>query len=205
MASERPSRHVRLRGARSAEGPAGPGTSIRKETRRALPIMRLDAACAGDHPLMERLDTTRSTARGRTEVARSTRAHRCDRLHRWLAACFAAFLAVGPLAHPSTPVVLAGAPVGSPEALIVHDGGGQGQQPAAELRPSQTLAPGILSRTSLPATTFGLPPVEAPLLSPALDQSMFAMQAAISPRGEPRGVLQRSSVGTARTPTGPPA
>ena len=132
------------------------------------------------------------------------RAHRCDMLQRLLAACFAAILAVGPFARPSTPGVLAGPPVAAPEALVAHDGA-KGQQPPAELRPGQSLAPGILSRAALRQTTLGLPPVKAPLLSPAVDEPPLAQQAATAPGGEPRKVLQRSSVGTARTPTGPPA
>lgn len=147
---------------------------------------------------------TRSAARERTEVTSGPRAHRCDMLQRLLAACFAAILAVGPFARPSTPGVLAGPPVAAPEALVAHDGA-KGQQPPAELRPGQSLAPGILSRAALRQTTLGLPPVKAPLLRPIVDQPVMARSGTTVLGGEPRGLFQRSSVGTARTPTGPPA
>ena len=125
-------------------------------------------------------------------------------LQRWLAACFAALLAVGPSTHFSVPLVLAAAPAAAQEALLAHDGA-EGQQPAAELRPDQPLTPGILSRASLLETTLGLPPVKSPLLRPVADQLALALQTTTALGGEPREVLQRSSVGTARTPTGPPA
>ena len=83
--------------------------------------------------------------------------------------------------------------------------GAEGRQPAAELRPAQPLTPGILSRASLLETTLGLPPGKSPLLRPVADQPALALQTTTARGGEPRAVLQRSSVGTARTPTGPPA
>ena len=137
-------------------------------------------------------------------MPRGTRAHRGEVLQRWLAAWFAALLAVGPLARPSIPVELAGAPVASPESLVAHDDT-LGEQPAANLRSSQPLAPGVLSRVPLLDTARGLPPLKSPLLRPAPDRPVLALQAIIALGGEPREVLQRSSVGTARTPTGPPA
>lgn len=134
----------------------------------------------------------------------SARAHRGDRLQPWLAALFAILLALAPFARPSVPVDLGAGPAGSQEELVAHEGA-SGKQPAAELRPAQPLAPGILSRLSLVETTLGLPPVKSPLLRPAADQPVLALQVTTALGGEPREVLQRSSVGTARTPTGPPA
>lgn len=134
----------------------------------------------------------------------AARARRGDKLRPWLAAWFAVFLAVSPFTRSTPPVDLVAAPAASQEALVAHDGT-QDKQPAAKLRPAQPLAPGILSRLSLLETTLGLPPVKSPLLRPAPDQPVLALQAATALGGEPREVLQRSSVGTARTPTGPPA
>jgi hypothetical protein len=143
-------------------------------------------------------------ARETTQVPVGARAHRGDMLQRWLAAWFAALLAVAPFARPSVPVELAALPAASPEALVAHEDA-QGKQPAAGLRPAQPFTPGILSRLALLDTTFGLPPVKPPLLRPAADQAVLVRGTATAPGGEPRGVFQRSSVGTARTPTGPPA
>jgi hypothetical protein len=132
------------------------------------------------------------------------RAHRGDMLQRWLAAWFAALLALAPFARPSAPVELAPLAAASQEALVAHDAA-QGKQPAAGLRPAQPFTPGILSRLALLDTTFGLPPAKPPLLRPAADQPVLAMQTTRALGGETRSVFQRSSVGTARTPTGPPA
>jgi hypothetical protein len=125
-------------------------------------------------------------------------------LQRCLAAWFAALLAIAPFARPSLPVDLAAVPSAAPEALVAHDEA-EGKHPAAELRPDQRFTLGILSRLSLLETTLGLPPVKPPLLRPAADQPLAALQATTKGGGEPRGVFQRSSVGTARTPTGPPS
>jgi hypothetical protein len=124
-------------------------------------------------------------------------------LQRCLAAWFAALLAVVPFARPCVPVELAALPAASPEALVAQDHA-QGKKPVAGVLPAQPPTPGILSRLALLDTTFGLPPVKPPLLRPVVDQPVLARGAATL-LGEPRGVFQRSSVGTARTPTGPPA
>jgi hypothetical protein len=125
-------------------------------------------------------------------------------LQRWLAACFAALLAVGSFVRPSVPVVLAGAPLASPDAVVAHDHAPD-KKPAAGMQPAQPFTPGILSRLVLVETMLGLPPVKSPLLRPVGDQPALALQTTTALGGEPRAVLQRSSVGTARTPTGPPA
>jgi hypothetical protein len=133
----------------------------------------------------------------------SVRARRGGKLQPWLAAWFAALLVLAPFARSPVPVDLAAA-AASPEALVAHDGA-KDQHPAAQLRPAQPLAPGILSRASLLETTLGLPPVKSPLLRSVADQPALGLQAATWTGGGPRDILQRSSVGTARTPTGPPA
>ena len=147
---------------------------------------------------------TCSAGRETTDLPRGTRANRCDMLQRWLAACFAALLAVGPFVRPSVPVVLAGAPLASADAVVAHHHAPD-KKPAAGMQPAQPFTPGILSRLVLLETMLGLPPVKSPLLRPVADQPALALQTTTALGGEPREVLQRSSVGTARTPTGPPA
>jgi hypothetical protein len=170
--------------------------------------MALDASGGQDHPSL--LPTGAARGRGRlaaretNEVPVGARVHRGDKLQRWLAAWFAAVLAIAPFAHPSVPIGLAAAPVASPEALVAHDHA-PGKKPAAAVRPTQPLALGILSRLSLLETTLGLPPVKPPLLRPAADEPVPAWQATATLGGELTGAFQRSSVGTARTPTGPPS
>jgi hypothetical protein len=102
------------------------------------------------------------------------------------------------------PVDLATVPAASVEALVTHDAA-RGQQPATGLRPDHPLTLGILSRLSLLETTLGLPPVKPPLLRMAADQPALARQVTTALGGELRVVFQRSSVGTARSPTGPPS
>jgi hypothetical protein len=102
------------------------------------------------------------------------------------------------------PVDLAAVPAAAPQGLIAHDKA-EGKHPAAELRPNQPFTLGILSRLSLLDTMLGLLPVKPPLLRPVVDQPLPSLQAATAFRLDLRGFFQRSSVGTARTPTGPPA
>jgi hypothetical protein len=170
--------------------------------------MALDASRGQDHasvlPTGAAIGRGRLAARERIEVPVGARAHRGDKLQRWLAACFGALLAVAPFARPSLPVELAAVPAPSPEAVVAHDEA-QGKQPATGLRPAQPLALGILSRLPLLETKLGLPPVKPPLLRPAADQPVLALQATTALGGDLRGVFQSSSVGTARAPTGPPS
>jgi hypothetical protein len=120
-----------------------------------------------------------------------------------LAAWFAALLAIAPFTRPSLPAHL-GAGSTFPEALVAQ-GDLHGEQPAAGLRPAQPANLGILSRLSLVETALGLPPLKPPLLRPVAEQPPLPRHANTVPGGEPRVVFERSSVGTARTPTGPPA
>jgi hypothetical protein len=132
------------------------------------------------------------------------RARRGDKLQPWLAAWVAILLAIAPFTRPSLSIDLAAVPAASIEALVAHDGG-EGRQPATGLRPAQASNLGILSRLSLLQTTLELPPVKSPLLRPASDQPVLASGGTPTFGGEPRRAFHRSSVGTARTPTGPPA
>ena len=131
------------------------------------------------------------------------RGHRAWQLRCCLAACFAALLAIAPFTRPSLPIHLAAA-AAFPGALVAQ-GDPQGEQPAAGLRPAQPATLGILSRLSLVETALALPPLKPPLLRPVAKQPLLARHADTVPGGEPRVVFERSSVGTARTPTGPPA
>jgi hypothetical protein len=129
------------------------------------------------------------------------RAHRGDRLQRWLAAWFAVILVLAPAARPSLPLDLTDA---APQARVPSHGA-EGEQPAAGLSSAEPVTLGILSRPSLVETTLWLPPVKSPALRPAAHKPLLARGGALVLGGEPRAVFQRSAVGTARTPTGPPA
>jgi hypothetical protein len=122
-----------------------------------------------------------------------------------LAASLATLLAIAPFARPSwTGDLFALATV----SVAVHDDGlAQASEPAAGLRPTQPWGLGILSRLSLLETAFGLPPAkksphsrldlaDAPLLAPPADKA-FGLNVVRA--------FHPSSVGTARTPTGPPS
>ena len=139
-----------------------------------------------------------------TGVPVLARAHRGERLQRWLAAWFAAILVLAPSARPSLPLDLKdAAPAGAPEASAYDRA--EGEQPAAGLSSAEPVTLGILSRPSLVETTLWLPPVKSPALRPAAHKPLLAHGGALVLAGEPRAVFQRSAVGTARTPTGPPA
>jgi hypothetical protein len=170
--------------------------------------MALDAPYGQDHPLLlldgGAIGRRQYAARETTEVPVVARAHRGDKLQAWLAVWFAALLAIAPFTRPSLSVDLAAAPAASIEAIGAHDDA-QGKQPATGLRPAQASNLGILSRLSLLETTLELPPVKSPLPRPAADQHVLAPGGTTTLGGEPRQAFQRSSVGTARTPTGPPS
>ena len=131
------------------------------------------------------------------------RANQGEMLQRWLAASFAILLAAAPIARPLVPVEPAAHPGAAQEAIVAPDDA-QSEQPIAGVRPAQPFTPGILSRLALLERAFGLPPAQPPPLQPVGDQIMPAQGDRTGLGGEPRAILQRSSVGTARTPTGPP-
>jgi hypothetical protein len=132
------------------------------------------------------------------------RAHRGDRLQPWLAAWLAALLVLAPFARPSLPVDLGAAAPAAPHQFVAHEGA-EGEQPMAGLRSAPPLTLGILGRPPLVETALGPTSVKLPLLRPAADLPLLAHAGAMVPAGDPKPVFQRSAVGTARTPTGPPA
>ncbi|MGH6903816.1 MAG: hypothetical protein ACREIR_13865 [Geminicoccaceae bacterium] len=98
-------------------------------------------------------------------------------------------------------------PAGSVESVVAHDdGSAKAKQPAAGLRPAQPVNLGILSRLSLLEKSLGLPPVKSPpMRAGRADQPRGAIRATAAFGDGIGQALHRSSVGTARTPTGPPA
>jgi hypothetical protein len=136
----------------------------------------------------------------------ATRAHRGKNRQRWLALGFALLLAIAPFARSSMTADLALPATAAASVAAYDDGTAPAKGPAAERWPAQPLNLGILSRLSLVEAKLGLPPVKSPLMAPcAADQPLGAIQAIAGLGDDIREVLHRSSVGTARTPTGPPA
>jgi hypothetical protein len=178
-----------------------------RKARLLLPPIALDAVSGQDHALLLPdwgRDRAACGCAGRTTGVPVFARHRRDRLQPWLAAWFAAILVLAPCARPSLPPDLAAAPADAPEAPATHDGI-EGEPPAAGLSSAQPVTLGILSRPSLVETTLGVPPVKSPVLGPAVHQPVLARAGAIVLADAPTAVFQRSAVGTARTPTGPPA
>ncbi|HZA65628.1 MAG TPA: hypothetical protein VE592_01685 [Geminicoccaceae bacterium] len=134
------------------------------------------------------------------------RADQGRQLRCCLAALFAALLAIAPFARPTSPVDLTAVPAASVESIVAHDHEAAGREPAAQPRPAQPATLGILSRLSLLETALGQPPVKSPLLRPrAAYKPPPAPQSTVRFAGDVTDVFHRSSVGTARTPTGPPS
>jgi hypothetical protein len=135
------------------------------------------------------------------DVPASRRAYRISQLRRCLAVCAAVLLAIAPLAHLS--------PKAAPAAAAPWHVAGGGDVQAGH--------PGLGLRGDLPNT--GVLPrllyVEAALAPPPPKPALPRLHASIDPLARPApGVrpqsrtgtgFHRSSVGTARTPTGPPA
>jgi hypothetical protein len=126
-------------------------------------------------------------------------------LRRCLAAWLGIVLALAPFARPSLPVDLASAASGF--WLVAHDDGmAQAREPAPRVRPAQPLALGVLARWSWFETKLGPAPTKPPLAPlSAADQPLAAPKAIGALTGDTRAVFHRSSVGTARRPTGPPS
>jgi hypothetical protein len=134
-----------------------------------------------------------------------TRGRRVRQLRWCLAAWLAVLLAIAPFARPLVPVDLPVMPAASAESVVADENGSQSEQPAARLRPAQPSTPGILSRQSLLETALGLAPVKSSLLRPSATEPSPPPQLTLRFAGDVTDVFNRSSVGTARTPTGPPS
>ena len=134
------------------------------------------------------------------------RAHRGKSRQRWLGLGLAVLLAIAPFARSSLTADLA-LPAASVESVVAHDdGSAQAKQPAAGPRPAQPLNLGILSRLSSLEKSLGLLPVKSPPMRAGMaDQPRGAIRATAAFGDAIGQTLHRSSVGTARTPTGPPA
>ena len=127
-------------------------------------------------------------------------------LRRCLAAWLGILLALAPFARPSLPVDLTPARAASGFWLVAHDDGmAQARETAPRVQPAQPLALGVLARWSWFETKLGPAPTKPPLgrLS-ASDQPRPAPKSIGALTGDAREVFHRSSVGTARRPTGPP-
>jgi hypothetical protein len=136
-------------------------------------------------------------------VAVAARAHRGDWRRRWLAGCIALLLAIAPVAHSSSTFDFVR--VASAESITSIDDV-PAKQSSPALRPAQPLSLGILSRVSLLESALGLPPAKAPSPGPSAPQApVTAIRAATAFGGNIGQVFHHDSVGTARTPTGPPS
>ena len=153
------------------------------------------------------LAMSRLAARERAEVRGAALAHRARQLSGCLAVWVAALLAIAPVARPSLPLDTAASRAAVAASFDLRDQAtAKPEERGSRLRPAQPSVPGVLSRLSLVETTFGVPPVKPAIAWPgAGDTSPVAPKIIGAFGGETRGVFQRSSVGTARTPTGPPS
>ena len=136
-----------------------------------------------------------------------TLARRARQLSGCLAVWIAALLAIAPIARPSLPLETVAARASVVHAFELRDQAtAKPEERGSRLRPAQPSVPGVLSRLLLVETTFGLPPVKpATAWLGAGDTSPVTPKIIGAFGGEAREVFQRSSVGTARTPTGPPS
>ena len=124
-------------------------------------------------------------------------------MQRWLAASFASLLAVAPCARLSWTIDHVVAAVAVASVAAQEDDLAGGSQPLAGAEPAQPAMAGLLARPSSFETSLGLPPVKSSLLRfSAPDPRPGAIRAGTAFSGKP--AFDRSSVGTARTPTGPP-
>jgi hypothetical protein len=126
---------------------------------------------------------------------------------RCLAAWLGIALALAPFARPALPVDLAPARAAAGSWLVaLDDAMAQAREPAPRLRPAPPLALGVLARWAWFETKLGPAPAQPPLArASAADQPPAVANAIAARGGDIRAVFHRSSVGTARRPTGPPA
>jgi hypothetical protein len=134
------------------------------------------------------------------------RGDRASQQRRCLAAWFATLLAIVPFVHPAVPVHLVAVAAVSAESPAANDDGITRPSEAATLVPSgQPSNPGILARLPWIETTLELSPAKPPLLRMAVEAPGLASPVRAAFGREIGRTFQRSAVGTARTPTGPPS
>jgi hypothetical protein len=108
--------------------------------------------------------------------------------------------------HPAVPVHLAAVAAAAAESSEAYDDGMTRPSEPATLMPSaQPSNPGILARLPWVETTFELSPAKPALLRMAAEPPVLASRVRPAFGGEIERTFQRSAVGTARTPTGPPS
>jgi hypothetical protein len=134
------------------------------------------------------------------------RAYRNGQLPRCLAAWLAVLLAAAPLTSVTSRIEPTAVAVTVVESVAAVDGEMvEPKASGARLRPEQPSSLGVLSRLSSLETALGLPPVKSPLIRPgAAGESPLASVATTTLGGETPQV-NTAAVGTARSPTGPPA
>jgi hypothetical protein len=131
---------------------------------------------------------------------------RASQQRRCLAAWFAALLAIAPFMQPAVPVHLAALAAASAESPAAYDDGiARPSEPATLVPSAQPSNPGILARLPWIETTLELSPAKPALLRIAVEPPGLAWRVRAAFGGETGRTFQRSAVGTARTPTGPPS
>jgi hypothetical protein len=168
----------------------------------------LDGLLGQDHvpplPAGSRDRRRRFSRHGEAEVPVMQRAHRGGWRQRWLAGCAAVLLASAPFAQPSPTLDLG--TLAAAESIAAFDEAAAASQPSPALRPAPPASLAILSRQSALESALGLPPLKPPVMRPRAPWPPLAIsRAAPAVDGAIGHAFHRSSVGTARTPTGPPS
>jgi hypothetical protein len=132
------------------------------------------------------------------EVPLEARAHSADRLQRRRAARFANPEAIAPHSRPPLPLDLAG-----PAGALVARRRVHRTWPPTGWKSQQPLTLGVSLRPSRLESVLGVTVVEPAPPVPA-DQPALACPVLAALSGQRSGDSRRSSVGTARTSTGPP-
>jgi hypothetical protein len=146
----------------------------------------------------------RSRRREGAEVSVDQRARRVRQLRGGLALCLAVLLALPPLAQLS-PTVAAQAALAASAPSYAPDGNApRDEEPKLGLQVDRPKA-GILPRLLHLEAAFALPPQKAPFATPDRARgALVAPEATGKLKPDTGNVLHYSSIGTARTPTGPP-
>jgi hypothetical protein len=128
------------------------------------------------------------------------RAERYRQWHRCLASWLVVLLAIAPVTQrPGALGPIAGRVAVQPATGVGHAG-----PPLDELQTAEPAGLAILSRFSLADPGFGPTPAKSIVRAIATGALAPAPAPVRAPKEAARGGVDRSSVGTARTPTGPP-